>query len=399
MAGSPFSLLRDGRFARIWLIGLLGNTMRWLETLAVGIFVFEITGSALQVAVMTVVRQVPLALFGSFTGPVAERINRGRLLAGAFAITTGSSAVLCLLAWSGVIEIWHIAVCVFVSGTCWTMDFPARRTLLGEFAGPDRLGAGVALDSATNNATRMAGPLCGGIIYGLVGLEGAFLVSLAAHAVCVAVALSLATRRMVSTVASEPWFRKMRQGIDSVLRSRDLLSIYLVTIVLNVFGFPYAAMIPVLGRARYQVEPALIGLLSAVEGAGAFLGALVIAFVVRPRLYVRLFLGGSIIFMLGVVCLSLSPYYWLAFSVLFVAGLGMAGFGAMQSTLVLSLAPREARGRLMGLLSVCIGCSPIGLVTLGMLSDWLGAPVALVLMSGAGLILLTLIAAWNRRGR
>ena len=155
--------------------------------------------------------------------------------------------------------------------------------------------------------------------------------------------------------------------------------------MLNVFGFPYAAMIPVLGRARYQVEPALIGLLSAVEGAGAFIGALAISLLVRPRWYGPLFVGGSIVFMIGVIFLSLAPFYWLAVAVLFGAGLGIAGFGSMQSTLILSLAPQELRGRLMGLLSVCIGCSPVGLVTLGLLSDWLGAPpLALLLMSGDG---------------
>ena len=396
MSTPLLSLLRDGAYARIWLIGLLGNTMRWLEVLAVGIFVFETTGSALQVAVMTVVRQVPLALFGSVTGQLAERVNRGRLLAAAFAVTTLSSSTMCVLAWTGSIELWHMVACAFVSGTCWTMDFPARRTLLGEFCGPERLGAGVSFDSATNNATRMAGPLSGGILYGLLGLEGAFLFSLGAHAACVVVALSLTVGPTPMAAASGSFLRDLRRVLDVVMGSRDLLRIYLFTTVLNVFGFPYAAMIPVLGRARYQVEPALIGLLSAVEGAGAFIGALAISFLVRPRWYAPLFVGGSIVFMTGVICLSLAPFYWVAVALLFGAGLGMAGFGSMQSTLVLSLAPQELRGRLMGLLSVCIGCSPVGLVTLGLLSDWLGPPLALLLMSATGLALLLTIAIKTR---
>ena len=68
----------------------------------------------------------------------------------------------------------------------------------------------------------------------------------------------------------------------------------------------------------------------------------------------------------------------------------MAVFGAMQSTLVLTLAPKNARSRLMGVLSVCIGCAPIGLLNLGLLADLFGAQIALTIISSAGLATLLL---------
>ena len=69
----------------------------------------------------------------------------------------------------------------------------------------------------------------------------------------------------------------------------------------------------------------------------------------------------------------------------------MAGFGAMQSTLVLLLAPKEARSRLMGLLSVCIGCAPIGLLNLGLLADKIGAQTALTVMSSLGILAILVV--------
>jgi MFS family permease len=388
VAASPFTLLRDAGFLRVWAVGLIGNTMRWLELLAIGIFVFEVTGSALLVAVMTIARQLPLALFGTFIGPVAERTNRKYLLVAGFALMTLSTGCMGLLAYLGVIEIWHIIVCVFINGSCWALDYPVRRTLIGEFAGVERLGAGISLDSATNNITRMVGPFAGGVIYGLVGLKGAFLVSGIAHFACVLIGLTLVLEHSKTKAAVLPYFEMLKQGLNIVRGSRELIGIYLVTIILNVFGFPYASMVPVLGRARYEVEPALIGLLSAAEGAGAFAGALVIAFVARPAWFKRLYLYGAITFVFLIFCLSFAAHYWAAISILVFAGLGMAGFGAMQSTLVLLLAPPEARSRLMGLLSVCIGCAPIGLFNLGLLADWFGAPTALTVVSSLGLVLL-----------
>jgi MFS family permease len=388
VAASPFTLLRDAGFLRVWAIGLIGNTMRWLELLAIGIFVFEVTGSALLVAVMTIARQLPLALFGTFIGPVAERTNRKYLLIAGFSLMTLSTGVMGVLASLGVIEIWHIVVCVFVNGSCWALDYPVRRTLIGEFAGPERLGTGISLDSATNNITRMIGPFAGGVVYGLVGLKGAFLVSGLAHFSCVLIAITLVLEHGKAKAAVLPYFEMLKQGLNIVRGSRELVGIYLITIILNVFGFPYASMVPVLGRAVYKVEPAMIGLLSAAEGAGAFAGALVIAFVARPAWFKRLYLYGAILFVSLVFCLSFAAHYWTAISILLFAGLGMAGFGAMQSTLVLLLAPPEARSRLMGLLSVCIGCAPIGLFNLGLLADWVGAPMALTVVSSIGLMLL-----------
>jgi MFS family permease len=385
---SPFSLLREPGFLRVWAIGLIGNTMRWLELLAIGIFVFEVTGSALLVAVMTIARQLPLALFGTFIGPVAERTNRKHLLIVGFSLMTLSTGCMGVLASLGVIEIWHIAICVFINGSCWALDYPVRRTLIGEFAGTERLGTGISLDSATNNITRMIGPLAGGIVYGLVGLKGAFIVSGVAHFFCVLIAVTLVLDHSKTKAAFVPYLEMLKQGLNIVRGSRELIGIYLITIILNVFGFPYASMVPVLGRARYQVEPALIGLLSAAEGAGAFAGALFIAFVARPAWFKRLYLYGAILVVFLVFCLSFATQYWMAMSILLLAGLGMAGFGAMQSTLVLLLAPPEARSRLMGLLSVCIGCAPIGLFNLGLLADWFGAPTALTVVSSVGLILL-----------
>ena len=188
---NPLSLLKDPGFKRVWAVGLLANTMRWLEMLAIGIFVYEVTGSALLVAIMTVARQLPLALFGSFIGPIAEKTNRKYLLVIGFTTMAISSAVMALMASWGIIEIWSILICVFLNGTCWALDYPVRRTLIGEFSGSENLGRGVSLDSATNNITRMIGPFAGGVVYGLLGLEGAFIISATVHFICVLIAANL----------------------------------------------------------------------------------------------------------------------------------------------------------------------------------------------------------------
>ena len=393
MGNNPLHLFKNPSFLRVWGLGFIGNTMRWLETLAIGIFVYEVTTSALLVALMTIARQLPLALFGSFIGPFAERFNRKQLLMLGSTVMTVSVSCLAVSAYFSFLEIWHIAILVFINGTCWTLDYPVRRTLVGEFSGPERMGAGISLDSATTNVTRMLGPFLGGVTYGFLGLEGAFIISAVSHFICICIACSLVFEFQPLNQKAESYFLLLKEGLIIVKKSPQLIGVYLVTIILNIFGFPYASMVPVLGRDVYKVEPALIGILSAAEGAGAFVGALVVAFLIRPSWFNKVYTIGALTFISGIFCLSLVDKYFLGISILWLAGLGMAGFGAMQSTLVLTLAPKNARSRLMGVLSVCIGCAPIGLLNLGFLADLFGAQIALTIVSSAGFatLLLTII--------
>ncbi len=390
MRNNPLHLFKNPGFLRVWGLGFLGNTMRWLETLAIGIFVYEVTTSALLVALMTIARQLPLALFGSFIGPFAERFNRKHLLVLGSSVMTVSVSCLALFAYFSFLEIWHIAILVFINGTCWTLDYPVRRTLVGEFSGPEKMGAGISLDSATTNVTRMLGPFLGGVTYGFLGLEGAFIISAVSHFICICIACSLVFEFKPLNQKAESYFLLLKEGLSIVKKSPQLIGVYLVTVILNIFGFPYASMVPVLGRDVYKVEPVLIGILSAAEGAGAFVGALVVAFLIRPSWFNKVYTIGALTFISGIFCLSFVDKYFLGVSILWVAGLGMAGFGAMQSTLVLTLAPKNARSRLMGVLSVCIGCAPIGLLNLGILADLFGAQIALTIISSAGLAALVL---------
>src|SRR5690606_42047572 len=93
---APTALLSDRNFRRAWAAGALAQTMRWLEVLVVSVFVFRLTESELQVALVLFLRMLPRFLFGALTGVVAERFDRRWLAAGGLSVLSGASAVLCL---------------------------------------------------------------------------------------------------------------------------------------------------------------------------------------------------------------------------------------------------------------------------------------------------------------
>ena len=88
-----------------------------------------------------------------------------------------------LLAMSGRLELWHVAIATFLSGTIWTTDYPVRRTLLGEIAGVGRSATAITFDIATGTAMLFLGPILGGFLLRDVGLHGFYFTGLACFSV------------------------------------------------------------------------------------------------------------------------------------------------------------------------------------------------------------------------
>src|SRR5258708_33247047 len=167
-------LLATPGYARLWFAGGVGNAMRWLELLVAGIFTYDLTHSAFLVAVVTVARILPMLFLGPIAGVIAEAVNRKRLLLAQLFGMAATSAALALLAWSGEIRVWHIALGGAVTGIAWASELAVRRRMLGEVVPADRVVAAVALDSLTHSVARVLGPLCGGGLFEGLGLGGAF---------------------------------------------------------------------------------------------------------------------------------------------------------------------------------------------------------------------------------
>ena len=162
-------------FWRLWLIGAVQFGVRWIEMLAVGVFVYQQTGSALpRHRCMTMLRVLPMALFGAFVGAAAD-ILQGRIVLLLTTLTLlATSVTLALLAHTGHLAIWHLAVASLISGTVWSTDMPLRRLMIGRVVGADRMGHAMVFDVGSNNASRMAGPAIGGAVLVAFGIEGCF---------------------------------------------------------------------------------------------------------------------------------------------------------------------------------------------------------------------------------
>ena len=402
--GARRLLLGNPRFLVVWVVGCLTGVVRWLQLLVLGLYTYRITESPLLVSMVPMLWMLPLALCGPFVGVVADRVSRKVLLVGSLVLVLAVSVAMAVAASAAVLGFPYVAAASVLCGIFWATDMPVRRRLLGDLAGSD-LAAAMSLDAATSNATRMAGPVLGGVVLQTFGLAGVFALSAAAFAVCLAAIALTPVPGAAVRAQSAHFVRELVSGIRFVAGDARLRWVFGITIVFNIFGFPFTSMIPVIGSGRLGLDPAMVGLLGSAEGVGAFIGAVVLAIAVRPGGFAPVYLWGTTAYLaligcLGVVSLAAGGpvlSFLAAAGVLLAIGLAGACFSAMQGTLSYLNAPPEYRSRVLGVLTLCIGTGPIGFLHVGWLAETFGAPVALTVIGTEGL--LALLVLWAIRAR
>jgi MFS family permease len=401
---SPSGGQRHGRlsvfaladYRRLWLIGTTSSIVRWVDTLAMAVFAYQATNSAFVVAMLTMLRMLPMAVLGLVFGAVGERVERRLLLLGVLIAMALTSAALTVLAWSGMLAVWHLAVASLLNGMAWASDNTVRRFLIGEVVGAARLSGAMSLDIGAGNAARLLGPVMGGVLLATLGIEGAFALGTALYLLPVVAAWRLAYRNPYLAAGGPSLLARIAGGFGVVRRDPRLVGTMVVTLIFNLWGWPATSMVPVIGADQLGLSAAMIGVLAGMDGLGALASAAALAVMLRPGGFRVTYVGGTALYLAATVAFALSPEPISAAASLVVIGAASSCFGVMQSTLVYVLAPPEARSRVFGVLAVCIGTAPIGFLHLGLLADWLGAPYATALIGIEGLVAILLTRRWWR---
>ena len=392
--GSLIGLFADTDFRRLWLAGTISSAVRWLDALTFSVVAYQQSGSAFTVAMLLMLRLLPMGLFGAALGAWAEGVQRRSVLLGMMVVMFITAGVLAGLAAAGVLTIWHMAVASFINGIGWVSDSTVRRLALGEVAGATRVAIAVSIDSASANASRMLGPMAGGVLLASIGITGAFVLGAALYLTGTVALAGLRYRNPVVPRGGLGLLERVIGGVRLVRRDPVLQAIMVVTLLFNLFAWPATSMIPVLAQSRLGLGAQATGMLVAMDGLGALLASLAIGTWARQRHLGHIYLGGMILYGAMEIVLGLTGSVWLTGAAVALTGAASASTGILQTTLVYHAAPPDMRSRVFGVLTACIGLGPIGFVHLGLLADWLGAPHATLLVGSEGLVAVLLTRRW-----
>jgi len=362
-----------------------GVAQRWL--------VYELTGSEALLGIVNSLNTLPVALLAPFSGVVADRIEKRRILMSAQLTAASIAALLWLLTFTKHIAIWHIMVLALGLGVVRAFDVPTRQSFWVELVGKDDLMSAITLNSAVVNLSRILGPSIAGIIIAKLGTATCFLINALTFLPPFLVLLRMPPTP-ISSRQSEPFLESLREGASYLLANKVVLRLLLLIGAWSLFGGQFDVLLPVLADKTFGVREKGYGFLVASIGLGAVLGAVCAASLEVKRKRGLQVMLGSAIAIFGLVMTSLVKSFPMALLSLALVGFGMVMQNATTNTLVQTLSPDELRGRVMGVYSfVLVGIAPVGSLFYGFFGHWLGAPNALALGAvcftiAAGILLL-----------
>lgn len=388
-----FRAFSNSNFRFLWPANFLIYISRWMQMTLLAWFVLELTDSAWYVSLLGFFTFLPMLVLGMLGGLLADSMNRRMLLTITQLVALAITIVATALLYAGLLELWHAYTVVFLTGATWALDMPARSSVIHDLLGVNGVTNGMSLDVVGMTGSIMIGPALAGLLITLFDVKGGYVAMVAFQSVAiVSLLLARIPTRHDSVFAPAKIFANLSEGLRYVRTQRVVLAIILITLILNLLLFPIMQVIPVIARDVLNVGPGLMGLLGSASGIGSFFGSLFLASLVSINRHGAVFLGGSILGTMGLLAFSFSQWYGLSFVALLVMGIGVAGFGVMQMTIVMLVSRDEMRGRALGVVSLAIGVSPFGALLIGALASAIGTANAVTANAVVSLVLLGLVA-------
>jgi MFS family permease len=344
-----FESLRYRNYRLFFTGQIISQTGSWMQRIAMGWFVLQITHSAFDVGVMAFASFLPFTLFGLFAGVIADRVDARKLVLGTQAAQLVTSAALAFIALGGFARPWMLYAIGFATGLVLVLDVPSRQQLTYRMVGREALPNAIALNTSLFNSSRIFGPSLAGPVYALTGAGWCFMINAISF---FAVLLGLLGMRQREFFPLERFERPKflagtREGLSYVFRNRTMLTLLTLTFFLSTFAFNFNVTLPVLANTTLHEPVWVYSTLSALFGAGALVGALLTAS--RGRASLRVMLIGGALFTGAELLLSPVHDAVLAGALLFVIGAGFTSWSANSNTSMQLAAPDHLRGRIIGL--------------------------------------------------
>jgi MFS family permease len=366
-----------------------------METGVLGWLILDLADSPWHVALVGVARSAPLLAFGLFAGVIADRTNRWLVMLCTQAVNAIMTGILLGLLLLSAIQPWHVMLVAFILGCSTILDMPSRRSLIYDLVGPQQVVSAMSLETISNTVGKFLGPLIGGLMIEMTGFAGVYSLLLGVYVLALSFILQVHLNLPNPPGLAQPIWQSLVSGLRYSWHNRVVLGVLCITVIMNALAFSYVQILPVVARDHLQVGPGLMGLLASADGMGTLIGALLLATVAKLPAHGRIFALGALLELVCLLGFAASPWYVLSCVLLFGVGLGNAGFSTMQSTIILLAAAPGMRGRAVGVLGLCIGSTPLGLLELGALSAILGAPVAIGINAATGLALWLPVVAFT----
>jgi len=393
-----FRALRYRNF-KVFFIGqgisLIGT---WMQYVAMSWLVYRMTNSALMLGVVGFASQIPAFILSPFTGVLADRHNRHKILLFTQALAMLQAFILAFLTLTENIAVWHIVVMGIFLGCVNSLDIPARHSFILEMVEEkENLGNAIALNSMMFNMARLIGPSIAGVLIAIAGEGVCFLINAISYIAVIAslLAMKMPARDNEKKEADYSMFEDLREGFNYAFGFVPIKAILFLLGIISLMGMSYAVLMPVFAKDILHGGPHTLGFLMGAVGIGSLAGTTYLASKKNIITLGRMLPAAAGIFGLSIIIFSFSHNLVFSLTLLFFSGFGIMVQMAASNTILQTIVDDDKRGRIMSFYTMAfMGMAPFGSLFSGMLASRIGVSNTLII-SGSCCILAAVIFSFN----
>lgn len=372
------------------LISQIGN---WLTNIAQALLVLHLThNNGIAVGGLSACQYLPVLLLGSWSGLVADRHDKRRMLMLVQSCAMLQSFMLATLAFIGHPPLIAVYLVASIGGVCTSFDNPTRRSFVVEMVPEDYMQNAVSLNSALMTSARIFGPALAGLLVITVGFGWCFTIDGISY---LAVLWGLWRMNTSEIRASKPTAKakgQIREGFRYMRSVPDLFVPLVMMAIIGTLAFNLGTVLPLYTKKTFHGSDTTFTLLYSVVSIGSFVGALVSAR--RRTITVKSVANGAALFGLSMVGLVVAPTLHFAFPLGVFLGFASVVFMTASTAIVQVKADPAMRGRVLALQAmVFLGSTPIGGPIMGTICQLWGARYAL----GVGALSCFFSSWWGHR--
>jgi MFS family permease len=376
-----------------------------MQAVAQGWLVLQLTNSPFWLGLDAFMATAPGFVFALLGGVFADLIDRRRLLLYTQVIAGIAALGLAALVATGTVNRWLVLGFSFVTGSCMALASPSYLALTYDLVGREDLANAIAMNSTQFQLSRVVGPALAGVGFRVFGLAGCFFAN-GLSFIAVVVALWMVRTNRTANEAAHPvsdrraLWRDLVEGISYVRNRPRVSSLLIVSGVNSLFGAPYFSMVPIYARDIFRLGETGLALMLGTAGAGAFAGALLVAYLGDFRRKGWFVLGGAMLFGLCIMGFALSSRLTMSLFFLFTLGFALVVSVALINTLLQKLVTDRMRGRVMSMFLLSfMGTMPIGNIVAGAASNHFGPQYTLAVGGFVVTVVAAGVAIFNKRLR
>jgi len=387
-----FSALRYRDFRLLWFGAFTSTTGTWMQTVAQSWVVLSMTNSAFLLGVDGFLSTGPMLLFSLIGGALADRLERRRIMLLSQYMQMAFAFILGFLIWTKTVQVWHIFLLSFLTGSAQSVSGPAYISLLPLLVKREDVPNAVAMNSMQFNLARVIGPILAGIALTAWGAAICFgLNGLSFVAVIIALMLIRSPQIAGGSDEKRGFMDEMKDGFRFVWQRKSLQLLTFLAFAGTFLGMPIVTFLPVVARSIFKLDARGYSWLLTAYGVGSVAGALVVAAWGHAEKKGRIALTLQAAFACLLFAFAFSRTLAISMTIAFFAGACIVGVISMYSSLVQLTTSDAMRGRVMSIFMLAFrGGMPLGNLLAGWVAQRWSITIALA-VNGAVLALVAVI--------